>query len=299
MSSFHEQGNRSEVLDVFSSCYSTLILNYAVLMIEKKDHEGQCQVLSVAIEIAEGSVDVDSKFRALVAVGSLMLEGLVKGIAIDFDVQSVAKIGHDNPKSIQKSSLNRSLDLQGLWATVKSIGSSYTRTKEVRISTKAEGPGPRGVQWHHATCFLRSSPSTQVDKLTGWDKLSVSKQHNLRALNQKGASTVKQERQKVEEHAEQSAKVGTKRKMVAAGDQVPKIPKPEEGVSSSKGASEKHGSKAVQPASDLETMLEAQSKEIWAIKDDLRKHVATSELREMLEANGQDSAGSEFDLRQW
>ncbi|XP_026433041.1 phospholipase A-2-activating protein-like [Papaver somniferum] len=103
-SSFHEwlQRNRSEVLDVFSSCsssnknvqlsYSTLILNYAVLLIEKKDQEGQSQVLSAAIEIAEGSEDVDSKFRALVAVGSLMLEGLVKGIAIDFDVQSIAKI---------------------------------------------------------------------------------------------------------------------------------------------------------------------------------------------------------------
>ncbi|KAI3855745.1 hypothetical protein MKW92_023521, partial [Papaver armeniacum] len=88
----------------------------------------------------------------------------------------------------------------------------------------------------------------------------------------------------------------TERKMVAAGDQVPKIPKPKEGVFSSRGASEKHGSKAVQPASDLETTLEAQSKELWANKDDLKKHVATSELREMLEANEQDSAGSEFDL---
>ncbi|KAI3922988.1 hypothetical protein MKW98_013522 [Papaver atlanticum] len=45
---------------------------YAVLMIAKKDQEGQSQVLSVAIEIAEGSVDVDSKFRALVVVGSLV-----------------------------------------------------------------------------------------------------------------------------------------------------------------------------------------------------------------------------------
>ncbi|KAI3978313.1 hypothetical protein MKX01_013111 [Papaver californicum] len=157
--------------------------------------------------------------------------------------------------------------------------------------------GARGVQWHHATCFLESSPSTQVDKLTGCDKLSVSKQQNMCALNQKGASTAKQERQKDEEHAEQSAKVGTKCKMAAAGDQVPKIPKTKEGVSSGRGPSEKHGSKAVQPASDLETKLEAQLKEIWAIKDDLKKHVATSELREMLEANEQDSAGSEFDLR--
>ncbi|MCL7037376.1 hypothetical protein MKW94_019800 [Papaver nudicaule] len=167
---------------------------------------------------------------------------------------------------------------------------------EVRISTKAEGPGARGVQWHHATCFLESSPSTQVDKLKGWDSLSVSEQQNLCALK-KEASSVKEERQKDDRHAEQSAKVGTKRKMVATGDQVPKTPKTEEGAASSRGASEKNGSKPVKPAADLETKLEAQSREIWAIKDELKKHVATSELREMLEANEQDSTGSEFDLR--
>ncbi|RYR22853.1 hypothetical protein Ahy_B03g068150 isoform C [Arachis hypogaea] len=97
------QKHRSEVLDAFSSCssspnknlqlsYSTLILNYAVLLIESKDQEGQYQVLSAALEIAEeGNVEVDSKFRALVAVGSLMLEGLVKKAALDFDVLSIAK----------------------------------------------------------------------------------------------------------------------------------------------------------------------------------------------------------------
>ncbi|XLR55930.1 hypothetical protein HN51_010259 [Arachis hypogaea] len=97
------QKHRSEVLDAFSSCssspnknlqlsYSTLILNYAVLLIESKDQEGQYQVLSAALEIAEEeNVEVDSKFRALVAVGSLMLEGLVKKAALDFDVLSIAK----------------------------------------------------------------------------------------------------------------------------------------------------------------------------------------------------------------
>ncbi|XP_057750616.1 uncharacterized protein LOC130969060 [Arachis stenosperma] len=97
------QKHRSEVLDAFSSCssspnknlqlsYSTLILNYAVLLIESKDQEGQYQVLSAALEIAEeGNIEVDSKFRALVAVGSLMLEGLVKKAALDFDVLSIAK----------------------------------------------------------------------------------------------------------------------------------------------------------------------------------------------------------------
>ncbi|CAK8576465.1 unnamed protein product [Lathyrus sativus] len=95
--------HRSEILDAFSCCssstnknlqlsYSTLILNYAVLMIESKDQEGQSQVLSAALEIVEDeNVGPDSKFRALVAVGSLMLEGLVKKIALDFDVLSIAK----------------------------------------------------------------------------------------------------------------------------------------------------------------------------------------------------------------
>ncbi|RDX85889.1 Phospholipase A-2-activating protein, partial [Mucuna pruriens] len=97
------QKHRSEILDSFSSCssspnknlqlsYSTLLLNYAVLLIESKDQEGQSQVLSAALEIAEDeNVEVDSKFRALVAVGSLMLQGLVRKIALDFDVLNIAK----------------------------------------------------------------------------------------------------------------------------------------------------------------------------------------------------------------
>lgn len=98
------QKHRSEILDAFSSCYSspnknvqlsysTLILNYAVLLIEKKDQEGQSHVLSAALEIAEEeSIEVDSKYRALVAIGTLMLEGLVKKIALDFDVGNIAKV---------------------------------------------------------------------------------------------------------------------------------------------------------------------------------------------------------------
>ncbi|KAL2927495.1 Phospholipase A-2-activating protein [Bienertia sinuspersici] len=102
---FHQwlQCHCSEILDAFSSCYttnknvqfaySTLILNFAVLLVEKRDEEGQSQVLSAALEIAEAeNLDLDSKFRALVAVGSLMLDGSVKQIALDFDVESIAKI---------------------------------------------------------------------------------------------------------------------------------------------------------------------------------------------------------------
>ncbi|XP_022136219.1 phospholipase A-2-activating protein [Momordica charantia] len=99
------QKHRSEILDAFSSSYSsankaiqlsfsTLILNFAVLLIEKKDLDGLGQVLSAALEIAEEeNLEADSKFRALVAIGSMMLEGGddVKRTALDFDVQSIAR----------------------------------------------------------------------------------------------------------------------------------------------------------------------------------------------------------------
>lgn len=105
-SCFHQwlQAHRSEILDAFSSCctssnknvqlaYSTLILNYAVLLVEKRDEGGQSQVLSAALEIAEAdNLDTDARFRGLVAIGSLMLDGMVKKIAIDFDVASIAKV---------------------------------------------------------------------------------------------------------------------------------------------------------------------------------------------------------------
>ncbi|XP_028776282.1 phospholipase A-2-activating protein [Neltuma alba] len=85
-SAYHSwlQKHRSMIIDAFSSCsssanknlklsYSTLLLNYVVLLIEMKDLEGQSQVLSASLEIIEDeNVDVDSKFRAFVAVGSLV-----------------------------------------------------------------------------------------------------------------------------------------------------------------------------------------------------------------------------------
>ncbi|PIN02311.1 hypothetical protein CDL12_25172 [Handroanthus impetiginosus] len=95
--------HRAEILDAYSSCcsssnknvqlsYATLLLNYAVLLVEKKDEEGQSHVLSAALEMAEGeTVDSDSRFRALVAIGSLMLDGLVRRVALDFDVLNIAK----------------------------------------------------------------------------------------------------------------------------------------------------------------------------------------------------------------
>nr|GLL16840.1 poly [ADP-ribose] polymerase 1 isoform X2 [Ipomoea trifida] len=50
---------------------------------------------------------------------------------------------------------------------------------------------------------------------------------------------------------------------------------------------------------ELESQLNAQSKALWALKYDLKKHVST-ELREMLECNDYVFTGLELDLRdQW
>ncbi|GAY63839.1 hypothetical protein CUMW_228920 [Citrus unshiu] len=133
---------------------------------------------------------------------------------------------------------------------------------EVRISAKPDGQGTKGLAWHHANCFLDLSPSTQVEKLSGWGNLTVSDQGAVKALVNVPSTT-------------KNGDVSTSR---AAS------------VASSNNLPDEH-------ASDLESKLEAQTKELWALKDDLKKHVTTAELREMLEANGQDSTGSELDLR--
>ncbi|PAN09362.1 hypothetical protein PAHAL_2G017000 [Panicum hallii] len=92
----------AEIIDSVTNCkssfsknahlaYATLLLNYAVLSIESKDEQSQAQILSAALEIAEDEAqDFDSKYRALVAIGSLMQKGLVKSLALDLDVKSVA-----------------------------------------------------------------------------------------------------------------------------------------------------------------------------------------------------------------
>lgn len=95
-----------------------------------------------------------------------------------------------------------------------------------------------------------------------------------------------------------SSKAGTKRRKNVGDNQESKVVKAAGDVSTSRHQPVKN-TKVEQnsEASDLETKLEAQTKELWALKDDLKKHVTTVELREMLEANGQDSTGSELDLR--
>lgn len=50
-------------------------------------------------------------------------------------------------------------------------------------------------------------------------------------------------------------------------------------------------------SSELDKKLEKQAKAIWALKDDLKKNVVSSEMRTMLDANSMDVSGTELELR--
>nr|GMD41023.1 poly [ADP-ribose] polymerase 1 isoform X1 [Ipomoea batatas] len=150
---------------------------------------------------------------------------------------------------------------------------------EVRISSKAEGQGARSLAWHHAKCFMEKSPVTQVDKLLGWDSLPASDQAVVCSLVKN--STVKVAKE--EPLQESTSTAGAKRKKSSNNDQKSKLAKIEPDI--------------VTKSSELESQLKAQSKALWALKDDLKKHVSTAELREMLECNDYVSTGSELDLR--
>lgn len=94
--------NRSEILDLFSGCcasmnknvrlaYATLVINYSALLLETNDEEGQIQVLSAAVEMADSQeADVEVRFRALVALGTLIHSSGVKSVAVDLDAKSLA-----------------------------------------------------------------------------------------------------------------------------------------------------------------------------------------------------------------
>ncbi|KAG2713573.1 hypothetical protein I3843_04G174400 [Carya illinoinensis] len=177
---------------------------------------------------------------------------------------------------------------------------------EVRISIKPDGQGARGLVWNHANCFLESSPSTEVEKLSGWKSLSASDQAAVSTVankvpsNAKGGTEIKIEETK-ELLQQSTSKAGIKRKKDVQGDQNPKVAKAAGDTSASRAAYKEYAANSIDErpkGTDLDSKLETQSKELWALKDDLKKHVTTAELRQMLEANDQDSTGSELDLRE-
>ncbi|KAL2238772.1 UNVERIFIED_CONTAM: Poly ADP-ribose polymerase 1 [Sesamum indicum] len=176
---------------------------------------------------------------------------------------------------------------------------------EIRISTKPEGQGPRGLSWNHAKCYMEKSPTSQVEKFSGWESLSASDHAAIISLVKKNPSTSKGTKVGHEEEREvlqeSTSKGGAKRKRALESDQKSKISKAGGNASSEKNSSSSN-TKSLEDehskASVLESQLETQTRALWDLKDELKKYVTTSELREMLEANEQDSRGSELDLRE-
>ncbi|XP_020247159.1 poly [ADP-ribose] polymerase 1 isoform X2 [Asparagus officinalis] len=162
----------------------------------------------------------------------------------------------------------------------------------VRISTKPEGQGARGVAWHHVHCFIQMSPSVNVEKVSGWDNLPSEEKAAVSSCVKKDSSTTKREDTGKEEKAAASEQTkGAKRKTDGNDEQKTKVSKSNEDVLAG-------GSSSSGKAVDLESKLKEQTNALWEIKDGLKKNVTTAMLRQMLEANDQDSGGSDNDLRE-
>ncbi|CAM8923131.1 unnamed protein product [Rhodiola kirilowii] len=167
--------------------------------------------------------------------------------------------------------------------------------------------------WNHANCIMKKAKQIKsVDDVDGIDILRWEDQQRIRKYVEDGGSShagggssstakatatefsveVSQNAQKTDEEdlKESVPKVDGKCKADAHVDQKTEVVKAEENVSSSG-----NGKKVVDK---LEARLEAQVKTLWALKDDFKKNVSAIELRQMLEANGQNSKGSELDLRE-
>lgn len=153
----------------------------------------------------------------------------------------------------------------------------------VRVSSKLEGQG-----WYHVSCFLEMSPSAAVEKFSGWETLSHEDKGAVLDLVKKDAT-----------NKEQAASKGSKRKNGDNDTNNCKAPKLDE--STSEGATRNKGKLVVTCDSntnlaDLHQKLKEQSDTLWKLKDELKKHVSTAELRDMLESNGQDPSGPERHL---
>ncbi|MCO5611892.1 hypothetical protein L7F22_066151 [Adiantum nelumboides] len=172
---------------------------------------------------------------------------------------------------------------------------------QVRVSTMvtSEGSKFRGKvpAWRHAKCFFELNWWKEpLEELPGWEELSIKDQKTVQELVNPGAPVAKN----VVSLKETPKHKGTKRKgkeqdeQSATGGQIKRGRKKEVQL-------EPENVKLVpdkQKGNDNIKQLEIQSKALWTIKDELKKNVDTSELREMLEENGQDTSGSEYDLRE-
>eukprot|EP01018_Ginkgo_biloba_P034176 Gb_33067 [translate_table: standard] len=206
-------------------------------------------------------------------------------------------------------------------ATCKSCNEKILKG-EVRISTMTDSDNPRFrgkvPAWRHAKCFLETGCwKSAMEELAGWDSLTAEDMQAVQNIAKPYIQGVKKDSKKeggeLREKTAQSSKTlqGSKRKNEANHEGKGKKRKTDKNEAlldenQNKGPSAHKsrkldgnlGEESAAETAELEKQLEKQSKEMWAIKDSLHKHVKVRELREMLEANGQDSSGSEYDLRE-
>uniref|UniRef100_M8BAB1 Poly (ADP-ribose) polymerase 1 n=1 Tax=Aegilops tauschii TaxID=37682 RepID=M8BAB1_AEGTA len=160
---------------------------------------------------------------------------------------------------------------------------TFNTSGRVRVSSKLDGQG-----WYHVSCFLEMSPTASVEKFPGWETLSHDDRGAIIDVVKKGAAS-KQE----------TTSKGSKRKIGDIDMRNSKAPNLD--GSTSEGAARSKG-KLVVPcepnssSADLHQKLKEQSDTLWKLKDELKKHVSTAELRDMLEVNEQDPSGPERDL---
>ncbi|KQK20109.1 poly [ADP-ribose] polymerase 1 [Brachypodium distachyon] len=153
----------------------------------------------------------------------------------------------------------------------------------VRVSAKVEGQG-----WYHVSCFLEMSPTATVEKIPGWEALSHEDKGAIHDVVKKCTA-----------NKQQTTLKGSKRKNGDSDMQECKAPKLDGSIS--EGATRNRGKLNVPcysnaSSADLQQKLKEQSDTLWKLKDELKKHVTTAELRDMLEANGQDPCGAERHL---
>lgn len=156
---------------------------------------------------------------------------------------------------------------------------------EVRISSipianqsKKRGAAPA---WHHAKCFVgRGLWTSSMEKMPGWDNLtdedkesvqSIAKPYIQKSNEEKHGRKRDSKKRKVDECETLSAKK-------------PNTRSENLDINLREGSSAEDG--------ELELKLKKQADALWTIIDDLEKHVKTTELREMLEANDQNRIGS-------
>ncbi|KAI3875434.1 hypothetical protein MKX03_036768 [Papaver bracteatum] len=198
----------------------------------------------------------------------------------------------------------RSIEVSQTCRAVCKLCNKKITEGEIRISTKPGGEGTGTLAWHHAYCYMEWSHSTNAVNLSGWNSLTLANQGEVHAYANKdpftGNRDILVEVQGDEELPQKPLKGGVKRKRSVSRTEKSKINKSEWGASFNKAAYESYTSPEIQMrnSSDLESEVEAQNKALWAIKTNLKEQVTIAEMRKMLEANDQHSAGSELDLRE-